>query len=189
MVYLPTGTVFLSFLLFYQDHKVIGIITLSDILKQNIKEAITELHSAGIHRTVLLTGDNKNAAEYIATKSGITEINASLLPEDKVRIISEIENEGDYICMIGDGINDAAALKTAYVKRLSNATIYNIKVNISISMVINVLAIILSLLGVLNPTTGALVHNAGSVLVVMNAARLYDRSTSVDYPKYVNKKV
>lgn len=108
--------------------------------------------------------------------------------------------------MIGDGINDAAALrtasigmamgtmgsdiaidaadialmgddivKTAYIKRLSNATIHNIKVNISISMVINAIAITLSLLGILNPITGALVHNVGSVLVVMNAARLYDR--------------
>ncbi|WP_341271429.1 cation-translocating P-type ATPase [Clostridium kluyveri] len=191
------------------DYKVIGFIALSDVLKENVKEAIYSLHSAGIHRTILLTGDNKNAAEYIAKKSGITEVNSSLLPEDKVSIISQIENEGDYICMIGDGINDAAALKTssigmamgtmgsdiaidaadialmgddivktAYVKRLSNAIIYNIKINISISMIINVIAITLSLLGILNPITGALVHNIGSVLVVMNAARfarLYDK--------------
>ena len=157
-------------------------------------------------RTVLLTGDNQKTAGYFAKQVGISEVRAQLLPEEKVGNIEALRESGRKVCMIGDGVNDAPALKTAdvgvamgsmgsdiaveaadialmsddiskipYLKRLSNATVKTIKLSITLSMCINFAAILLSLLELLNPTTGALVHNAGSCFVVLIAALLYDR--------------
>ncbi|MCL2549699.1 MAG: hypothetical protein FWE78_02000, partial [Methanimicrococcus sp.] len=84
---------------------------------------------------------------------------------------SDIAIEASDIALMGDGIE-----KIPYLKRLSNATIRTIQFNITLSMTINVIAICLSVAGYLTPVTGALVHNAGSVLVVLNAALLYDRN-------------
>ena len=156
-------------------------------------------------KAVLLTGDNKQTADYFAKKVGITKVCADLLPEGKVAHIAELMQKGNTVCMIGDGVNDAPALKSAsvgvamgtmgsdiaveaadialmgddiskipYLKRLSNATVKTIKFSIALSMFINILAVVLSVLGLLNPTTGALVHNAGSVFVVLIATLLYD---------------
>lgn len=183
----------------------IGVIALSDVLRPEAKDMVSRLNAMHT-RTVLLTGDNKKAADYFASQIGISEIRADLLPEEKVQNIEELQKERRKICMIGDGVNDAPALKTAdvsvamgsmgsdiaveaadialmsddiskipYLKRLSNATVKTIKVSIAMSMTINFLAIALSLMEVLNPTTGALVHNAGSCVVVLIAALLYDR--------------
>ncbi len=186
--------------------EIIGVVGLSDEVKSNSKEAIASLKSAGINESVLLTGDNEKSANFIAGKVGINKVYSSLLPEDKVTAVKSILESDRAVCMVGDGVNDAPALKTAtvgiamgtmgsdiaidaadiaimgdditkisYIKKLSKATIFSIKFNISMSMIINIAAIILSVVGLLNPATGALVHNAGSVLVVLNAARLYDK--------------
>lgn len=182
-----------------------GIIALSDVLRPAAKDMIWKLSKMNT-QTVLLTGDNQQTADYFARQVGITQVRAELLPEEKVDNIKEIRQHGNNVCMIGDGVNDAPALKTAnvgvamgsmgsdiavdaadialmsddiskipYLKRLSNATVNTIKFSISLSLCINFIAIILSLTGILTPTTGALVHNAGSCLVVLIAALLYDR--------------
>ncbi|HIT05859.1 MAG TPA: cation-translocating P-type ATPase [Candidatus Scybalocola faecipullorum] len=188
-----------------QDQKCIGVIALSDVLRPEAKDIVSclsDMHT----RTVLLTGDHQKTADYFAQQVGILEVRAELLPEEKVKSIEKLQAENHKVCMIGDGVNDAPALKTAdvsvamgsmgsdiaidaaeialmsddiskipYLKRLSNATVKTIKASITLSMCINFVAIVLSLMEVLTPTTGALVHNAGSCFVVLIAALLYDR--------------
>lgn len=201
-VYRSEGKV--SVIIADREH-IIGIITLSDTMRNDVINMISAISSLDM-TTVLLTGDSKEAATYIGKKSGVSEIHAELLPGEKVSIIESLQGKHHKVCMVGDGINDAPAMKTAdvsiamgtigsdiaietadialmsddlskipYIKRLSDATIKTIKFSIALSMAINCIAIILSLLEVLTPTTGALVHNVGSCLVVLIAARLYDR--------------
>ena len=201
-VYRSEGKV--SVIIANNEH-IIGIITLSDTMRNDAINMISAISSLDM-TIVLLTGDSKEAATYIGKKSGVSEIHAELLPGEKVSIIESLQGKHHKVCMVGDGINDAPAMKTAdvsiamgtigsdiaietadialmsddlskipYIKRLSDATIKTIKFSIALSMVINCIAIILSLLEVLTPTTGALVHNVGSCLVVFIAARLYDR--------------
>ena len=201
-VYRSEGKV--SVIIADREH-IIGIITLSDTMRNDVINMISAISSLDM-TTVLLTGDSEEAATYIGKKSGVSEIHAELLPGEKVSIIESLQGKHHKVCMVGDGINDAPAMKIAdvsiamgtigsdiaietadialmsddlskipYIKRLSDATIKTIKFSIALSMVINCIAIILSLLEVLTPTTGALVHNVGSCLVVLIAARLYDR--------------
>ena len=187
------------------NDSVVGLIGLSDVIREDSKNMIENLHDLGTE-TILLTGDNTETANYFASQVGIGKVYGNLLPQEKLDWIEKLKSEGKKVCMIGDGVNDAPALKTAdvsvamgsvgsdvaieaadiallgddigkipYLKKLSNSTLFTIKANIIISMAINAAAIVCSILGLLNPVTGAIVHNAGSCLVVLNAALLYDR--------------
>lgn len=152
---------------------------------------------------VLLTGDHENAANAIASQLHIRTVRANCLPEDKLKAVDVYQSQGKLVCMIGDGINDAPALKKAEVGiamggvgsdiavdaadialvnddvkelphliALSKRMMTTIKCNMTFSMVLNFIAIALAISGVLNPVVGALVHNAGSVLVITNSAFL-----------------
>lgn len=187
------------------EERVIGIIALADVLKPHAAAMVKQLSDMGTD-AMLLTGDHQASADYFAKQVGIRRVHASLLPAEKVEHISALQAEGKTVCMVGDGVNDAPALKTAavsvamgtmgsdiaveaaeialmgddisqlpYLKRLSNATNRTIRLSIFLSLFINFLAIILSFLELLTPTTGALVHNAGSIFVILIAALLYDR--------------
>ncbi|MCQ2509846.1 MAG: cation-translocating P-type ATPase [Lachnospiraceae bacterium] len=189
------------------NQTVIGIIALSDVLRPEASETIKKLSDLKT-RAVLLTGDNAKTADHFASMAGVHEIHADLLPEEKMQHIRLLK-ETSSVCMIGDGVNDAPALKIAdvgvamgamgsdiaveaadialmtddirklaYLKWLSNTTVSTIKAAITLSMCINFVAIILSVKGILTPTTGALVHNFGSCFVVLLAALLYDRKYS-----------
>lgn len=179
-----------------------GFIALADTVRPDAKLSIEKLKENGI-TPLLLTGDNEAAAHSIASHVGIEQVKSNLLPEDKMVIIREFNEHGKLICMIGDGVNDALALSTAYagvamggvgsdiavesadavlvsddVKRLPylfrtmKKVMKKVNQNIIISLVINLVAVVLATLGVLNPVTGALMHNCGSVFVVVNAALL-----------------
>jgi heavy metal translocating P-type ATPase len=179
-----------------------GYAVLSDTVRQESGQMIAQLTKLGV-QPVLLTGDNLNAAQAIGAKLGISEIHANCLPEQKLQYIEEYQRSGADVCMIGDGVNDAPALKKANVGiamggvgsdiavdaadialvddevkelphlfALSKRMMTTIKLNLTFSMSLNFLAIILAMTGILNPVVGALVHNAGSVLVIINSALL-----------------
>lgn len=152
---------------------------------------------------MLLTGDHKAAAHTVAQQIGIRHVKASCLPETKLAAVRQMEKSSLPVCMIGDGINDAPALKAARVGiamggvdsdiavdaadialvddevkelphlfALSKHMMKTIRYNLTFSMGLNFTAIVLAMTGILNPVTGALVHNAGSVFVILNSALL-----------------
>lgn len=184
------------------DGKLAGIIGLSDTIRKESKTMLGQLKQLGVE-PVLLTGDHENAASAIAEQLQITSVYANCLPEDKLNHIREYQAQGEKICMIGDGINDAPALKCAdvgiamggvgsdiavdaadialvddevkeipHLVALAKRMMITIKCNLSFSLGLNFVAIVLAITGILNPVVGALVHNAGSVLVIINSALL-----------------
>ena len=186
------------------EKMILGAVALSDVLRENAKDTMKNLHSLGLN-TVLLTGDNKLSANYFAKEAGIKDVFSEVLPEEKLDIVKKLQKD-NVVCMIGDGINDAPALKTAdvsiamgklgsdiavesadmvlisddiskisYLKKLSNITVNTIKSSIKISLLISIIAVLLSPTGLLNPLAGALIHNLGTVIVVINATLLYDK--------------
>ena len=184
------------------NNEYAGFIALSDTLREESAGMIDSLSSLGV-QSVLLTGDHENAAKTIASQLHIREVRANCLPEDKLKYIDGYQQENKMVCMIGDGINDAPALKRAEVGiamggvgsdiavdaadialvddevkelphliALSKRMMTTIKLNMTFSMTLNFIAIVLAITGILNPIVGALVHNAGSVLVITNSAFL-----------------
>ena len=179
-----------------------GFLALSDTVRKESESMIDELSKLGIC-PVLLTGDHENAANTIASLLHIKDIKANCMPENKLEYIEKYQKSGMPVCMIGDGVNDALALKKAdvgiamggvgsdiavdaadialvddevkelpHLVALSKHMMVTIKLNMAFSMTLNFVAITLAILGILNPVVGALVHNAGSVFVIINSAFL-----------------
>lgn len=182
--------------------RLAGFIALADTLRPDAADTIAQVKASGVI-PVLLTGDHPEAAQNIASQLTLTEVKANCLPQDKLQYIGDCQEQKEPVCMIGDGINDAPALKMAQVGvamggigsdiavdaadialvnddireiphllRLSKRMMMVIKCNLTFSMVLNFLAIILAMTGILNPVVGALVHNAGSVFVIIHSAFL-----------------
>ncbi|HBC96317.1 MAG TPA: heavy metal translocating P-type ATPase [Clostridium sp.] len=179
-----------------------GFIALSDTLREDAADMIKDIERNGVE-SVLLTGDNHQAACHIAKLAGINDVCSNCMPEDKISAIEKYQSRNELVCMVGDGVNDALALKKAYVGiamggigsdiaidaadialirddikciphllSLSKKVIKTIKLNLTFSMTLNFIAVALAILGILGPVVGALVHNTGSVLVILNSSLL-----------------
>jgi Cu+-exporting ATPase len=180
-----------------------GVLVLRDPLKATSRQAIDDLRTLGL-RPVLLTGDNAGAARAVAREVGIAErdVIAQVLPADKVEVVQRLQREGARVAMVGDGVNDAAALATADLGlamgtgtdvaieaadvtlvrgdlrsaaqaiRLSRRTLRVIKQNLFWAFAYNVAAIPLAALGLLNPMIAGAAMAFSSVLVVSNSLRL-----------------
>ena len=184
------------------DGRFAGFIALADSLRNTAAATLQGLRDAGVS-TMLLTGDNEAAAHSVSAGLALDGVRANCLPADKLEWIADSQRQERPVCMIGDGINDAPALKKAFVGvamggigsdiavdaadmalvhddikelphifTLSRRMMRTITLNLSFSMILNFAAIFLAMGGLLSPVLGALVHNAGSVLVIINSALL-----------------
>ena len=147
-----------------------GYLALADKVRDESRAVIDELDNIGV-TPVLLTGDNQNTAKTIASRLHISHVVANCLPEDKMSHIEELQAKKEVVAMIGDGVNDAVK-ELPHMVALSKRTMKTIKINLAFSLILNFVAIVLAIVGTLNPIVGALVHNAGSLLVVANSALL-----------------
>lgn len=184
------------------NYRFAGYLALADTIREESISMIDKLETLKV-KPVLLTGDNGNAATAVAGQLHIREVHSNCLPEDKLSWITRYQQQNERVCMIGDGVNDAPALKKAdvgiamgkagsdiavdaadialvddevkelpHLIALSRRMMVTIKCNLAFSLSLNFLAIVLAITGILNPVVGALVHNAGSVLVIINSALL-----------------
>lgn len=182
-----------------EGKQFLGFLVLSDTMRGDSAGMIQKLQAQGVV-PMLLTGDHDAAAMHIARQAGISAVHADCLPEDKLNWISTYQKRGESIAMIGDGINDAPALKMAdvgiamggvgsdiavdaadialvddeikelpHLMALSKKMMRTIHLNLTFSLTLNFIAVALAITGILNPVVGALVHNAGSVLVILNS--------------------
>jgi P-type Cu+ transporter len=183
------------------DGAVRGHIAVADTVKDTSAEAVRRLRALGLH-PVLLTGDNATVAADVAARVGIDEVVADVLPADKVDVVKRLQSDGRVVAMVGDGVNDAAALAQADLGlamgtgtdvaieasdltlvrgdltaaadaiRLSRATLRTIKGNLGWAFGYNVAAIPLAAAGLLNPMLAGAAMAFSSVFVVSNSLRL-----------------
>lgn len=179
-----------------------GIISIADVLRDEARTLVAGLKAQGVNKVVMLTGDNRRTAAALAAETGLDEYYSELLPEDKVRVLAELQKKYGRTAMVGDGVNDAPALAAAdigiavgggtdvametadvvlmtaaldrlvYAIGLSRATVRNMKQNITFALLVAALLLAGVLVKTVNLAFGMLVHEVSVLLVTVNAARL-----------------
>ena len=175
---------------------------LADRVRRESRTVVESLNELDV-MPVLLTGDHVATAKTIGKRLNVSNVIADCLPEDKMDTVAQLQQDGNIVAMVGDGVNDAPALKKSdvgiamggvgsdiaveaadivlvndnikeipHLVALSKRMMTTIKVNLSFSLLLNFVAIILAMVGTLSPVWGAIVHNGGSLLVVANSALL-----------------
>jgi Cd2+/Zn2+-exporting ATPase len=191
------------------DDTVAGVIGVADEIRPEAAEMVARLHAAGVHRVVMLTGDAPLVANAVAVATGVDEVRASLLPEDKLEAVARLQAEGHVVAMVGDGVNDAPALAVANIGVAMGAAGSAVAVetadialmgdkllrlpeaislarrtvnNMRQNIVIAVVTVVLLLgvlLGGVTMSIGMLVHEASVLIVIVNAMRLLRRGRQI----------
>ena len=179
-----------------------GVITFGDRMRADLSPFFTRLRALGLSRTVLLSGDHAENVRPVAESLGITEARGDLLPDEKVHAVKALEAEGRRVLMVGDGLNDTAALAGAHVSispasaldaartasdivllgqdlaplseavRIAVAARRRIKQNFALSLAYNLVAVPVALVGLATPLIAALAMSTSSITVSLNALRL-----------------
>jgi Cd2+/Zn2+-exporting ATPase len=187
-----------------EGDQIAGLVALGDTVRPEAAQLVRDLKTLGVRDVVMLTGDNRAAAEHVAHQLGVDRVLAEVLPDEKAEVVGRLMRDGRRVAMVGDGINDAPALALAHVGvamgaagsdiaidtadiallgdrlevvpevvRLSRRAYRVIRQNIFLfALAANIGGIVLASAGMLSPIGAALVHNASSVFVVTNSARL-----------------
>lgn len=183
------------------DHKLAGVLCIADPLRENTKDVIRSLKELGISKIVMMTGDSYKTAESIAAEVGVDEFYAEVLPEDKASFVEDEKAKGRTVVMVGDGINDSPALSAADVgiavsdgaqiareiadiilmrddisylvtlKQISDGLQKRIHWNYKNIVGFNSGLIVLGILGILQPTTSALLHNTSTLLIGLHSMK------------------
>lgn len=185
------------------SEEVLGLIAVADVLRENSKNVIENLHSLGIQKTIMLTGDNEGTANAIGDQVGVSDIKAELLPQDKLTFIKDLRNKYDRVAMVGDGVNDAPALaastvgiamggagtdtaletadialmaddlgKLPFTVKLSRKALSIIKQNITFSLGIKLVALLLVIPGWLTLWIAIFADMGATLIVTLNGLRL-----------------
>ncbi len=185
------------------DSAIFALIAVADEVRGNCKSVIQKLHSLGIEKTIMLTGDNKGTANAIAKQVGVSDMKADLLPQDKLAYIKEMRNNYGRVAMVGDGVNDAPALaassvgvamggagtdtaletadialmaddlgKLPFTVKLSRKALFIIKQNITFSVGIKLVALLLVIPGWLTLWIAIFADMGATLIVTLNSLRL-----------------